>query len=648
MKLKKLKIRNFRCCEAMEIDVNAMHALVGANNAGKSTVLHALDFFFNPSVKKLSDESFFQRDTTRRIEVEGIFVDLSNSERNILAPYLKPDGTFHVMRTAELAGDRDANEAADTESSFKIQAHYAKAIPTIAWLDPRQINGNAIAAWWTNKHELVANDISFADFLGRGNRPQVGVWKEKAEQFAARYLHPKDFGEGWIENPQGYAGILKGTLPHYELIPAVKEVSDEAKVTKTNPFGKLIYEIVRNLDNDLREEIERTLQSTVQRLNRGENNQRAQKVAEIEQTIAGFLAEIMPSDLELQFQAPTVDVLLTTPRVLVDDGFSGAVEGKGHGLQRAVIFAILRSYAKLVTERPDADRRTLILGVEEPELYMHPTAQRTIRKVLRAIAESGDQVFITTHSPLMVDVEYFDEIIRIEPSRQARITRAHQLPVQHLIDDLVSRHANLAGKVTEESIREKYRHAYTASRNEGFFARKVILVEGTTELYALPIYAAALGIDLDSLSISIVECGGKGQIDRLYRIFNELGIPSYVIFDGDRDNADARGETVDLLRFLGGDPEIPDAVFVGPKYTCFSRDWEADIAPLIVNYGNLRAAAREALGISAGGKSKPLIARYIARQVVQAGADHVPELIREILDRAVASERTGTCLVGRD
>lgn len=46
MKLKKLKIRNFRCCEAMEIEVNAMHALVGANNAGKSTVLHALDFLF--------------------------------------------------------------------------------------------------------------------------------------------------------------------------------------------------------------------------------------------------------------------------------------------------------------------------------------------------------------------------------------------------------------------------------------------------------------------------------------------------------------------------------------------------------------------------------------------------------------------------
>ena len=648
MKLKKLKIRNFRCCEAMEIEVNAMHALVGANNAGKSTVLHALDFLFNPSVKKLSDESFFQRDTSRRIEVEGIFGDLSSSERDLLAPYLKPDSTFHVMRTAELAGDRDANEAADTESSFKIQAHYAKAIPTIAWLDPRQINGNAIAAWWANKHELVANDVSFADLVGNGARPQVGAWKEKAQEFASRYLHPEDFGEGWIENPQGYAGILKGTLPHYELIPAVKEVSDEAKVTKTNPFGRLIYEIVRNLDNDLREEIQRTLQSTVQRLNRGENNQRAQKVAEIEQTIGGFLAEIMPSDLELQFQAPTVDVLLTTPRVLVDDGFSGAVEGKGHGLQRAVIFAILRSYAKLVTERPDTDRRTLILGVEEPELYMHPTAQRTIRKVLRAIAESGDQVFITTHSPLMVDVEYFDEIIRIEPSRQTGITKAHQLRVQHLIDDLVSRHANLAGRVTEESIREKYRHAYTASRNEGFFAKKVILVEGATEVYALPIYAAALGIDLDSLSISIVECGGKGQIDRLYRIFNELGIPSYVIFDGDRDNADARGETVDLLRFLGGDPEIPDAVFVGPKYTCFSRDWEADIAPHLVNYENLRAAAREALGISAGSKSKPLIARYIARQVVQAGADHVPQLIRAILDRAVESQRAGTCLVERD
>lgn len=79
-----------------------------------------------------------------------------------------------------------------------------------------------------------------------------------------------------------------------------------------------------------------------------------------------------------------------------------------------MIFSILRSYANLVTSRSAKEKRTLILAVEEPELYMHPTAQRTIRRVLRAISDGNDQVLFTTHSPLLVDVTYFDEIIRVE------------------------------------------------------------------------------------------------------------------------------------------------------------------------------------------------------------------------------------------
>ena len=167
------------------------------------------------------------------------------------------------------------------------------------------------------------------------------------------------------------------------------------------------------------------------------------RVAEIESTIKGYLAELMPADLELEFQAPTIEVLLTTPKIHVDDGFKGSVEGKGHGMQRAVIFSILRAYAKLVTVKPEKEKRTLILGIEEPELYMHPNAQRTVRRVLRTIANGGDQVLFTTHSPLMVDVTYFDEIIRIEaPERVPEgiaadaCPKRYQLPVDVLIKDL--------------------------------------------------------------------------------------------------------------------------------------------------------------------------------------------------------------------
>ena len=96
MKLTQLRIRNFRSCRDVSLEIGNMHALVGANNAGKSTVLRALDFLFNPSIKSLNEESFWNKDTTTEIRVEAVFSELTDNEKEALNACLKPDGTFHM------------------------------------------------------------------------------------------------------------------------------------------------------------------------------------------------------------------------------------------------------------------------------------------------------------------------------------------------------------------------------------------------------------------------------------------------------------------------------------------------------------------------------------------------------------------------
>jgi len=129
---------------------------------------------------------------------------------------------------------------------------------------------------------------------------------------------------------------------------------------------------------------------------------------------------------------------------------------------------------------------------------MHPQAQRSLRKIFRKIADGGDQVLFTTHSALLVDVAYFDEIIRMESSvtvngdEKTVESRAWQLPMARMIEDIITRMPRLTEKVSSESIREHYSHVYNPRRSEGFFASKIILVEGLTEEYSLPIYADAI------------------------------------------------------------------------------------------------------------------------------------------------------------
>lgn len=644
MKLAKLRIENFRCCKDLTIDLGAMHALVGANNAGKSTILKALDFLFNQSVTKISEETFFARDTGGAIRVEGLFTELTPAELQLLSGYTRPDGTFHLARTASVGDGTDGGE--DEDGKIVIGQEYNKPCPRYEWLVEDNISQANIKKWLADGESLTAHGVDFLPML-KGDT-KVGNWKDKAKSFASSVLKSEDYEDTWSLNPKGFPSVLKACLPHFELIPAVREAAEESKVLKTNPFGRLIHGILATLEKGLRDEMTVRLTETTRRLNRDAAEERVSSVTEIENSMRDFLSEMMPADLEIQFQAPTVETLLTTPKIFVNDGFRGAIDGKGHGLQRAVIFSILRSYAKLVTRRSPEERRKLILGVEEPELYMHPTAQRTIRRVLRSIADGGDQVLFTTHSPLLVDVAYFDEIVRVEsPERRPSQNsldgaKVFQLAMERMVTDLETRHPSRVGKVSAESIRERYGHAYTPTRSEGFFAKKIILVEGQTESYCLPIYARAMKHELDTMAIAVIDCGGKDQIDRLYRVFNELGIACYVIFDFDvsSKDADTRKASKSLLRFFDDADAEPSAAHITSKFSCFREDWEKDLAPEIPDYDALIKKAGEFLGNS----SKPLRARYVASRVTQGEKPLIPPTLQKIIEHAIAVEHEGSRL----
>jgi len=157
-----------------------------------------------------------------------------------------------------------------------------------------------------------------------------------------------------------------------------------------------------------------------------------------------------------------------------------------------------------------------------------------------------------------------------------------------------------------------------------------------TESYCLPIYARPLGHDFDRLGVSVIECGGKGQIDRLYRIFNELAIPCYVLFDYDKDNPDKEAVQAsrDLLEFLDEKPDEPPTAHVSDRFACFAGTWESDLKPTIADYDGLAAKARAELGLRSYA-GKPLLARYIARKLTEGDTPVVPPILRKIIQKAV-------------
>src|SRR4030043_701361 len=153
MKLTHLRIYNFRSCRDISLELGWMHVLVGANNAGKSAVLRALDFLFNPSTKSLNEESFWSKDTSLEIRVEAVFSDLTDKEKEALGPYLKADGTFHMARSARMGGKSGESESDSEQGEDKIGIgqHNKKPVPEPEWLQDSSINGKNITEWGKTK-----------------------------------------------------------------------------------------------------------------------------------------------------------------------------------------------------------------------------------------------------------------------------------------------------------------------------------------------------------------------------------------------------------------------------------------------------------------------------------------------------------------
>ena len=210
-----------------------------------------------------------------------------------------------------------------------------------------------------------------------------------------------------------------------------------------------------------------------------------------------------------------LDVVLRTD--LAPRGFPLARHGEG--TRSVAHLAIFRAFIDLLArEENDNLEARPVLGIEEPEVHLHPHAIRALGQMLSVPPR---QMLLTTHSPDLaasVDLTSIHLLKRRNSGTEVKFVPASD------------------GSTPLFNPREQVRlvRALRAGAIEILFSRAVVLCEGPSEVQAYPHFATALGIDMNKFSISLVPVDGS-DFFCLIRVMasDALEIPWVVSADGD-------------------------------------------------------------------------------------------------------------------
>lgn len=623
MKIQIVRVKNFRTLKDVTIPFDTVTTFIGPNGAGKSTVLRALDWFFNGKPSSLTENDCSFGAIEEDIEVQVTFADLTEKDREALGKYA-PDGV--VTFTAWKRRSPDGSDMLSANAKGFLGFNAIKAANTA-----------------TAKKDLYAQlrqgtpDLNLpAANTGPAVELAMTTWE------AAHTDQLVDAPEALQTNFFGFnsGGKMSG-LFDFVLVTADLRASEESIDGKSSIIGRILERSIDRAAAD--EEVAKIVE---------ESRAKQQKVYEekfkeqldvittqLNEVVASYApgraVTVSPADVELKAPRTTFDV------TVLDGTTQTAVERQGHGFQRTLLISALQLLAQSGSASAEG---VICLAIEEPELFQHPIQAHAFAKVLRSLAEDAGkriQVTYATHSPYFLEARHFDQVRRLtRSSDETPVVTVHFAT----IEDVKTR---LDGTVDAGQIDRQLDGIVTGRLSVALFAARVLLVEGDTEV------AVFYGIGdrdamgrLESQGLSIVSAGGKGGIPLAHAILTCLGIPTYVVFDGDggfevRANAVGKKQAVidnermnystenrRLLRYLG-EIEIDFPLDqVADCVATLSDHLESYLDANWVEWAASCAAIEATAGIELAKN------QYAYRTATIESQGTVPEMLKQILTKA--------------
>lgn len=522
MKLRRLRIHNFRSIIDASVEVHDYTMIVGANNAGKSNVLAALRAFYEdikwsgedaPKLGKSSDETW----------VELVF----------------------ALTDVEWAGLADKYKDGVDDQTLTVRRYF--------------VSKDRVKANQSNIYGLVKGTPEEGFFYGAKN---IGTAK------VGRVIY----------------------------IPALTTAADQMKTSGPSPLRDMLNFMLKRVVSD--SPAYKAVEDAFGKLNdeaRGADGFLAKIAKPINDAIEHWGVRF---DMSVNAVSPD-DITKNLVKHAFADAMLGdaafALDRYGHGFQRSFLYELIKlapSFADTkASEKKEFDPDFTLILFEEPEAFLHPSQQENMAFHLRRLgAGAGQQVMITTHSPIFVG-KVADDLCQIIRARReggvtalGQIGRASAKDVfaeglafkkcleAYVNDAAVSEQQKAKAKelladaqpdeeIAAQEERFRYQLWLDSERAAMFFADRVLLVEGATEKALFGWLLARNWHEFARYRIGVVDVMGKFNFHRYTALLEQFGIPYGLMLDDDQDKQHHKAVN-DLLRNLTGKSCLAPCVFI--------------------------------------------------------------------------------------
>jgi len=378
MRLNEVRLTNFRCFnQEIAVQIDELSALIGKNDAGKSTILDALQIALAQG-KLDSDDVCVRAAADEEAVIECAFDELPDSltldagSQTTLADewLLDASGDLRIQWCWAISHKDGQRSVAGKPKLYALANH-----PVSGEVADLHAKKNTELKSLVKKLGLESdcelnNNASMRKVIW-GHQRSTGDWELDLRKID---LAKEDGKKVWAQ--------LENQLPLFVLFRSDRPSTDEDAEVQ-DPLKVAVKEAVAELADEIH-----AIKEKVKARSLTVARRTLEKLSDFDSDLA--------STLDPDFRAEPKWESIFKLSLTGDDGIP--INKRGSGVRRLVLFSFFRAEAERL--RTEQSKRNIIYGVEEPETSQHPNHQRMVVEAFRKLSEQdGCQVMLTTHVP---------------------------------------------------------------------------------------------------------------------------------------------------------------------------------------------------------------------------------------------------------